>query len=153
MVSKHCGTEKDARETKPNQRRPLLLSCPSLKVYCFCKTGEESRRVGSSLLSLLGASMGISHACASPQAHPTSSPCCDKCQPTPACRERDFGLNFYFSSSVREAGAGTQSRYLEAGTEVEAMEKHCTGLLPVTCSVCFLVTPRTRVDRRERDPH
>lgn len=71
MVSKYYETEKDARETKPNQMLPLLLPYPSINVYCFfIKLGEESRRVGSSSLSLLAASMGTNHGMCLPSSPP-----------------------------------------------------------------------------------
>jgi hypothetical protein len=39
----------------------------------------------------------------------------------------------------------TQGRNLEAGADAEAMEGRMllTGLLPLACSACFLIEPRT----------
>ena len=47
----------------------------------------------------------------------------------------------YHCSSLKEVRTRTQGRNLEVGADAEAMEERC--LLPLVCSVCFFIKPRT----------
>lgn len=132
---------------KQNQTR-CDLSCslvpPSTSIV-FNKTGGGKLEVGQLLAKPSGSLRGYQ-----PWGVPPLKPilflpcCCDKHQPKPA-GGNGFRLNSYFSPSVREAGAGTQSRYLEA----EAMENHSYWLSPRDL-LCLLSCNPKNTSRQER---
>lgn len=47
------------------------------------------------------------------------------------------------SPSLRELRKEAQSRNLEVGIDTEAMEEWLMVLIPMACTVCFLIAPRT----------
>jgi hypothetical protein len=61
--------------------------------------------------------------------------------------ENYLGMKGFISSCklqliIKEVREGTEDRNLEAGTEGHE-EVLLTGLLPMTCSACSLIPPRT----------
>lgn len=46
-----------------------------------------------------------------------------------------------YSTPLRETRAGTHGKALAAGTEAGTRGVLLTGLLPIVCSVCFLIQP------------
>lgn len=101
--------------------------------------------MGSSSLSLLGASVGTSHGACLPSSPSYFFPAAVINTNQNRLAGTGFGLNSYFSPSVREAGAGTQSRYLEA----EAMENHSYWLSPRDL-LCLLSCNPKNTSRQER---
>jgi hypothetical protein len=61
-------------------------------------------------------------------------------------------LTSYSLSSSREVKAGTQGRKLDAGSWRQELkqtfgEKAALGFLPMACSACFLIQPKTSMSR------